>query len=169
MDHERALDHVHASNLTRGAKQTVTQWYRGIMNYGSASMAPVGSIKSHLTHQVGAVRQGAGSLATGAFLGIANAELPHGLDSIGTHKLPIDGVGGAIALLGGAALAAHGTGFGLGNDIRNAGATALGIYGFRKGHDFHAERKLRIGRRAPGGARPVAHGEDPILAAAADL
>jgi hypothetical protein len=166
MEHETALSHVHASNLPHRAKQTVTEWFHGVMNYGGADMAPRGSIKSHMTHQVGALRQGAGSVATGLILGFTAAELPHGLDLGGKGHLPLDGIGGFIALTGGAALAAHGNTFG--NDIRNAGSAALGICGFRKGHDFHTERKLRAGG-APPGSHPLAHGEDPILRAAAGL
>ena len=169
---ETTIDHVHGSNLPNHIKRSITDQFRALMSYGEAELAPPGSIKSHITHQIGAVRQGIGSLGVGAVLGVAAAELPHGLDAGGKGHLPIDGIGGAIALFGGAALAAHGVRLpvvgAIGNDIRNAGGAALAVFGFRKGHDFHTERKLHRGVH-PGGAKPLAHGEDSILAVAAGL
>jgi hypothetical protein len=164
MDEARALSHVHASNLPHHVKRTMTDWYRSVMAMGEADLAPPGTTKSHMTHQIGAVRQGIGSALTGFGLGMAQASLPHGLDLGKTGKLPLDGIGGAIGLFGGAAMAAHGVR--IGNDVRNAGAVAVGIYTFRKGHDFETERKLHGGHAAHAA---VAHGEDPIIAAARHL
>lgn len=161
---DTAIDHVHGSNLPRHVKSTLTDWYQKVTSVGEADLAPRGSTRSHLTHQIGAFRQLVGSGATGAALGVLSAKMPHGLDAGRKGKLAIDGIGGALGAFAGAAMAAQGVPFG--NDVRNAGAVAFGIFSFRKAHDF---QNLRHERRAAGRPAGVHGEEDEIIAAARAL
>jgi hypothetical protein len=114
------------------------------------------------------LRQGGESLLVGGLLGAASVELKTGLD---VKKVPIDAVVGVLGLVGGAAMAHEEFGV----DLRNAGASALSVFSYRKTQAFLAAKKTAAGG-TPGFTVHgddegfVPHGdigaEDPIIAAA---
>lgn len=156
---------MQASNLPPAQKSAIRRWYEHVQS-GSGAMARA---KIHAAAAGNAIRAGGESLLVGGLLGALSVELPTGLDY---KKVPIDAAGGALALAAGVAMAHEE----FGADLRNAGACALGIFGYRKTQDLLAEKRRQQGK-TPGfmaaKAQTTAHGdfgaesgEDPIVTAA---
>ena len=97
------------------------------------------------------IRAGGEALYVGCLLGVAHAVSPTGLD---VKKVPLDAVGGALAIVASAAMA-HTE---VGADLRNAGTTALGVFAFRKSHDMAREVQLKKSGITPGGGAAVPKG-----------
>jgi hypothetical protein len=165
MAHPLAL--VSQSNLPSHEKSAIRRWYErvsGTVRHPGRSFQGFGK---HVNASGHALRQGGEALLTGAALGALHVELPTGLD---VRKVPVDAVAGALLLVSGGA---HSE---VAQDLRNAGGTALGIYAFRKTHDFLEERKRAKGSvsgSAVAKAKAGVHGdfgnEDPIISLARGL
>jgi hypothetical protein len=109
--------------------------------------------KLHIGAAGQAARTGGEALLVGGGLGVMHALSPTGLD---VKKVPMDALGGGIALVGSVALA-HTE---VGSDLRNVAGTALGIFAFRKAHDMTREIQLKkSGATAGGGAVPAGVGQ----------
>jgi len=161
---------------------------------GSAISKLVSSLKSgnvverardHGFALVNAVRFSGEGVAVGAILSAVHVKAKTGLDAQG--KYPID----AIAAVGANALAVLFPGKPGAADMKNVGACAAAVYGFRKGYDMLSEKQLAGGRSVGGVFGPAqkskiageyhgdgdeSHpgsdpnfGEDPLVLAARDL
>jgi hypothetical protein len=155
---------VSSSNLPAHEKSAIRQWYNRMTGKVSHVFRGGGSMSRHVHASGHALRQGGEALVTGAVLGALHVNLSTGLD---VKRVPIDAVAGAVLLLSGGA---HSE---VAQDLRNAGGTALGIYAFRKTHDFLEERKRARGGVAGSAIKKAGmHGEfagDPIIEAARGL
>ena len=166
---------ISVAALPPAQKSAIRRWYDQVKDGGAGSA--LARAKMHASAGGHAIRAGGEGLIIGAALGAAHAELPHGLDFNG--KIPIDAAFGATALAASIALAGEETH----HDLRNAGATAVGIFSFRKVHDFVAAKKAAKGdvpgsvakkagaatdkaKAAVHGEDDADYGEDPIVAAA---
>ncbi len=155
-----------------GGKSALRSFYERMGGSSGLSKA-----KAHALATGAAVRQGAESAFIGAALGAAHVELKNGLDlqvPIGskTFNVPIDAVAGVVGMAASIGLAQEE----YGTDLRNTGAAAIAVFGFRKTFDALAERKRAAGG-VPGGkfagegqhATQTFSSEDPLLAAARNL
>ncbi len=113
----------------------------------------------HVEEGALALRQGGESLISGALLGAIAAQRKGGLDA---GKVPIDGVIGILGLGGGVAMA----GSGYAPELRNLGATSLGVLSYRKTLDYFATKggttgaaSAETGKGKPG-AKGKVHGDD---------
>ena len=140
----------------------IRRWYESAKG-GASAMARA---KQHAAAAGQGLRQGGESLLVGGALGALHAA--KGLD---IKKVPIDAVVGVVGLIGGAAMAHEEFGV----DLRNAGATGLGIFAFRKTFALMAKKRREAGKTVAGTFEGddegfVPHGdfgaEDPIVAAA---
>ncbi len=112
-------------------------WYDRTLVNGSGEQSRMAVAKLHVAAAGEALRAGGEGVLTGGILGAVHAKLPGGLDAkIGTganvHQVPIDAIVG-VAGLAGAVFGASTPG---GKDLQNVGATALGIFTFRKVNDL---------------------------------
>lgn len=161
-------DSVLSSNLPREEKSQLRRWFERM----SSDLPDVVRPSPRQIHgTLSAFRQGTESLAAGMLLGVANAELPDGLDLYG---IPVDAALGAAGLAG-SALAA---GSDMAPDARNIGSIGLGVFGMRMTTKWLVERKLATGKPVPrhldysakmhGDATPSIS-DDPIVQAADSL
>jgi hypothetical protein len=130
---------VESSNISPSEKSELRKFLErttGISKLGRRA-------KGHLMETGHALRQGGESILVGGILGAVHAEAKTGLDVKG---VPADAVVGVVGMLGGVAMANEG----IGPEFRNAGATGLSIFTFRKTYDFLAEKKIAKGQQ-PGG------------------
>jgi len=142
---------------------SIKRWYDSVKG-GSSAMARA---KLHAAAAGQGLRQGGESLLVGGILGAASVQLKTGLD---VKKVPLDAVVGVLGLLGGAAMAHEEYGV----DLRNAGATGLSVFAYRKTQAFLAEKARKAGKtpgfEVHGDDEGFVHGdvgqEDPIIAAA---
>jgi hypothetical protein len=119
------------------------------------------------------IRAGGEAGLVGGILGAAHAMLPKGLDIPvygGQMTVPADGIGalvglGVSAYLGGSSEYSP--------DIRNAGASCMSIFAFRKSAAYIAEMQAAAGKTVNPAALPFSQhagessiGEDPIVRAA---
>lgn len=142
----------------------LTKWYeRTIAKHGSMRTAAKHQGKHAVVHSVS-------SLAAGAILGYAHAELKNGLDirptATSTHGIPADAAVGVLGMM-------------TGSDTLQA--SGFSVFGFRKTLDVIAAKRAAmsppgpppngtVGVARPGGAMFFGDmGEDPILAAARAL
>jgi hypothetical protein len=163
MAHPLAL--VASSNLPHREKSAIRQWYERVSGTVAHPIHSIRGMTRHVPHTVSALRQGGESLIVGGALGALHVELPTGLD---VKKIPVDAVAGAVLLAAGSAASE------VAQDMRTAGSTALGVYAFRKTHDFLEEKKRQRGGAAGSAVKKAGmHGEfgneDPIIAAARAL
>lgn len=137
------------------------KWFDHVKS-GSSAMTRA---KQHAVATGEGLRQGGEALLVGGILGAIHVE--KGLDH---NKVPVDAAGGVALLVASVALAHEP----MGVDLRNAGSTALGIYGFRKTYELLAEKKRAAGKlpAAPsiagefaGESVGVDVGADPVVAA----
>jgi hypothetical protein len=168
MAHELVYSSL-AHSPSHSGKSSIRRFFEKM----SPSSAMAHRARGHVMEGAHALRQGGESLVVGAILGAAHAELKTGLDM---GRVPLDAVVGVAGMVGGVAMAHDG----VGADLRNAGASGLTIYAFRKTHDLLAEKKLARGE-VPGSSKGtkvagedgvsggVDVGEDPILAVARSL
>jgi len=112
--------------------------------------------KLHVAAAGHGVRAGGEALVVGGALGAVHALSPTGLD---VKKVPIDAVGGALALVASIGMA-HTE---VGADLRNAGTTALGIFAFRKTHDMVREVQIKKAGITPGGGAAIPAGIGPAI------
>lgn len=169
-----SIARIESSNLPAGQKSAIRQWYERTMGTsGGLARAKAGVISTGA-----AVRQGGESLFVGGALGAAHVYLKQGLDM---GKVPLDGVGGLAALAGSVAMA----GEPVAEDLRNAGASALSVFAFRKTFELLGKKRQQSGQPIGGALGPKAagefgedfgedfgadgDGEDPIIAAARAL
>jgi hypothetical protein len=161
-------DSILASNIPRQDKSQLRRWFERMTGELPVAVRPT---PRQIHGTLSAFRQGTESLATGVLLGVANAELPGGLDFYG---VPLDAALGGAGLLG-SALAA---GSDMAPDARNIGSVGLGVFGMRMTTKLLVEKKLAAGRPMPrhlaygskihGDSEPIA-ADDPIVKAADDL
>lgn len=118
---------------------SLRDWYNRVS--GSHHMARA---KHHAMATGHALRQGGEGIIVGGVLGAMHSELPTGLDY---KKVPVDAAIGVIGLMGGVAMAHEE----IGADLRNAGAAAVSVFGFRKAYELMAEKRRQRGA-LPGGA-----------------
>lgn len=159
------------SNLPSHEKSKFIRLAESLRGGGGRALARA---RTHAVATGCTVRQGGESILVAGALAAAHVELPQGLDLKG--KIPLDAVIGAAGLLG-SIVFAHEE---VATDLRNAGASALSIFTFRKAHDYLEMKKKQRGE-VPGstaakGAAPAATpakvagewevGSDPIVAAA---
>lgn len=159
----------------------IRTWWNSVSGSGRLERA-----HKHVQSGGHVLRAGGESLIVGAGLGAIDAKLKGGLDQPlgkdGKHHVPIDaalGVGAAIV----AVAMAHEE---VGTEFRNISATALSIFGYRKGKEFVSEKlkskegggkasaTLEAGAAsasltAKTGAASAHGEEDPIIAAARAL
>jgi hypothetical protein len=112
--------------------------------------------KLHVAAAGHGVRAGGEALFVGGALGAVHALSPTGLD---VKKVPVDAIGGALALVASIGMA-HTE---VGADLRNAGTTALGIYAFRKSHDMVREMQIKKAGITPGGGAAIPAGIGPAI------
>lgn len=160
-------DSVLSSNLPSQQKSQLRRWFERMSDLPVAVRPSPKQIHGTLS----AFRQGTESLAAGMLLGVANVELPGGLDLYG---VPLDAALG-FAGLAGSALAA---GSDMAPDARNIGAVGVGVFGMRMTTKWLVEKKLATGRPLPKHLSFTAkmHGDsepslsdDPIVKAADSL
>lgn len=144
-----ALASVHSSNMPAHHKSAIRRFWEQAK--GGGAMLSKG--KAHL--RAGGevlLRQGGESLLVGAALGAAHVELPNGLDyKFKNFTIPVDGVVGAVGLIGGVLLADESSG----KDLANAGASGATIFAFRETFKFVSAKK-----KAGGGKVGGTFGED---------
>jgi hypothetical protein len=165
------LSHIEHSNIPHTEKSAIRRWYDKVHSGGHLARA-----KKHVAAGGNTIRQGGEALMVGGILGAVSAKLPNGLDAnVRGKSVPIDAIV-AVAGLGLGVVAAHEE---FGQDLTNAGATAMAIFAFRK------TEKLVKDKLAQKGAAPAKqlaakvgkvageygadYGEDPIVAAARKL
>jgi hypothetical protein len=169
---------IAGSNMQPEAKSAISRWFDKMK--GGGGMQRLSQYRGNLVEGGHALRQSGESVVVGGILGAAHAALDKGLDLGG--KVPLDAVVGVMGMIGGVAMANEG----IGADLRNAGASGLSVFAFRKGFDLTAEVRAKKGL-APGGkfGAKIAGdsdytdadgytadddmGEDPIIAAAKRL
>jgi hypothetical protein len=164
---------ISQSNLPAEAKKSaLMRAWSGIKGGG------IKRVESSAVEAGHAVRAGGESLLVGGILGLVHAS--RGLD---VDDTPIDGVVGGLGLLGGILFPS------VGPDLRQIGATSLGILSFRKVHDWaHAKNVAKgeaigtpIGKAGATSKKKLAQvagehevmsdgmGEDPIVELAKSL
>lgn len=124
------------SGLPSSQQSAIKRWYESVKG-GSNAMARA---KMHAAAAGEGLRQGGEGLLVGGLLGAVDTELKNGLDIKG--KAPIDAIIGVGGLLAGAAMA-H-TPYGV--DMRNAGAAAIAVFGYRKTRQLLTEKKRQAGK-----------------------
>lgn len=155
-----------SSSSRSGGGSNLRKW---LDNIGGG---PLMRAKPHVTEGGHALRAAGESAVVGAALGYAAAAMPNGLDVQIPTKLtggkivnaPIDAVVGVVGMIGAVAMANEG----IASDLRNAGATGISIFAYRKTQEYALNRK----KMPPSGVQSGHHGEfgeDPILAAARAL
>lgn len=165
---------VPTAALTSTEKSSIRRIYDRIKAGGSS----LEKAKLHTAAGAQALRQGGESLVLGALLGAADSELPTGLDiTVKGHAIPADAALGLGCMIASTAWAQEGE---ISTTLRNAGGAALAVGGYRKVHQFMAERRRSQGK-VPGSDAAKAgavHGDfgadadpanDPILACASLL
>ena len=162
-----ALSALRSSNMPSRHKSSLMSWYEDLKGAGRGLIPGA----KHLTAGASAVRSGGEAVVVGGLLAAAHVKLKTGLDvRAGKVTVPIDGVVAAVGIAGGIAMAHTDQG----QDLANAGNTALGVLVFRKGFAFLAEREKRTGGKVGGTfgedfGDDVDAGEDAIEAAARSL
>jgi len=147
---------VHSSNLSYGQKSAIRRMYERLSGSGGLARA-----KSHVAATGHAVRQGGESLIVGGALGALHQQQGLDMNIKGKVTVPVDGVVGAVGLIGGVAMAHEE----FGADLRNMGAAAAAVFAFRKTAEFVARKKGQPVRAAgESGYEFGAEGEDPIVA-----
>lgn len=162
-----AFDAIESSNIPSRQKSTLRRWADSVRGGGMASF------KTHAGSVAHGVRQGGTALVVGAGLGYVKAVRPDGLDvRVQGKDVPLDGLGGALAIAASVATA----GEEYSTDLRNLGSDAIAICAFRKTDDFVLARRAAGAPAAPvapaAAATPAVagdYGEDPIVAAARAL
>lgn len=151
---------------TREEKSAMRQWFERSF-LPTIPIRPGDQIKGGLS----AFRKGTEALGTGAALALVHVETEGGLDKFG---IPVDGVGGAIALIGSAFFPNSE----VSPDARDIGADALTVWSFRKTTDLLVEKRISNGKAVPRHLSPAnriegensgSAGEDPIVNAARAL
>lgn len=163
--------YVEGSNIPRSEKKSIMRrMYEGTLG----AMGSRGHSGRMAVKTVEVVASGAESLVGGAALGVVHASV--GLDIKG--KVPADLLLGAVGLATSVATA----GDEMSDHAHTMGNLGIGIFGFRQGYAFAAEKKLASGG-TPKGFTPITkalmHGddfgadeygsEDPVLACASEL
>lgn len=151
---------------TREEKSVMRRWFESSVLSGR--IKPGAHVKGGLS----AFRKGTEALGAGAVLAAIHVETDGGLDKFG---MPVDGIGGAMALAGSAIWPDAE----VSSDARDLGADALTVWSFRKTTDWLVERRIANGRAIPRHLSPVNRlskeeqstvaGEDPIVNAAKNL
>jgi hypothetical protein len=170
-------DSLYSSNMQAPQKSTIARYLDKLTGHGRELQERASDRfgLGHVNHTVDTVRQYGESGVTGALLGAAHAELKTGLDIKG---VPVDLGVALAAAVGGVVM----VGQPAATDLKNIGASALTVFGFRKTYDFLAEQKMKAGG-TPGGQfgpaqKSAIHGEsfgdeedgeDPIVAMARQL
>ncbi len=139
------IGELEKSNMPAAAKSSMRRWWDA--NKDSKMV----QAKLHVAAAGQGVRAGGEALFVGGILGVAHAMSPTGLD---VKKVPLDAVGGAVAILASVGMA-HTE---VGSDLRNAGTTALGIFAFRKTHDMTREIQMKKSGITPGGGAALPSG-----------
>lgn len=161
------FDSIAQSNLPTAKKSAIMQWYDRLSGGGGAQyLATRGKsvLSSFQAPKHGVVRSGVESVGIGGILGAIARCRQDGLDvktSIG--KVPGDVLLGIAALV----TASRMTDSAVGEDIKNAGNIALGIYGFRKAGDLAA--KLGFAAEPASTKSEIAGERDGITAVAETL
>lgn len=136
--------------------EAIKTWAEGLMH--GPALQRVNAAKSHALGFGQGVRASGEGVIVGSLLGMAAAVMPGGLDQnmFGMPKpVPLDGVAGAIALLG---CTVAGADHHISTDLANASAVSFGILGFRKMQDFIHARQISVSsiRASLGGKKPAA-------------
>lgn len=136
--------------------EAIKTWAEGLMH--GPALQRVSAAKSHALGFGQGVRAGGEGVIVGGLLGMASAVMPGGLDQhmFGMPKpVPLDGVVGAVALLG---CALAGADHHISTDLANASAVSFGILGFRKMEDFVRARQISVSsiKASLGGKKPGA-------------
>ncbi|HME71349.1 MAG TPA: hypothetical protein VKM54_15970 [Myxococcota bacterium] len=172
-----ALGHAHVGGHHNSITEFLT--HNPILSRVRAPFSGPVDVRARAVESGHMLRQSAETVVTAGLLGLLHVEMPRGgLDQM-KGRLPVDG---AVAVAGfGLSWLAAGHDSNVSSDLRNVGATALGILTFRKAFAFAAEKKLHsggavggsFGPAATGAPRPLgAHGDihaDPIVRAARAL
>lgn len=138
------------SNMPAGTKSSLRKWWDANKD------SKIVQAKLHVAAAGQGIRAGGEALFVGGALGAVHALSPTGLD---VKKVPVDAVGGALAIVASVGLA-HTE---VGADLRNAGTTALGIFAFRKTHDMTREIQLKKAGITPGGGAATPSGIGPAI------
>lgn len=160
-----SLATIQSSNLPSSQKSAIRRLYESMGGSGSA----LDRVRAAAVTSGEAIRQGGESVVVGAVLGAAHVYLPQGLNMKVGQKVnvPIDAAAGAL-LMGAAVLMSDEP---VAEDLRNAGASALSVFSFRKTYEVLAKKRAPGGKFAGedgwfAGADPS---EDPVIAAARAL
>jgi hypothetical protein len=138
------------SNMPPAQKTALRRWWDANKD------SKMTQAKLHVAAAGQGVRAGGEALFVGGALGAVHAMSPTGLD---VKKVPLDAVGGALAIVASIGMA-HTE---VGSDLRNAGTTALGIYAFRKTHDMVREVQIKKAGITPGGGAAIPAGIGPAI------
>jgi len=136
---------LEGSNMPAATKSSLRRWW------DENKDSKLVQAKLHVAAAGQGVRAGGEALFVGGLLGAAHAMSPTGLD---IKKVPVDAVGGALAIVASIGMA-HTE---IGSDLRNAGTTALGVFAFRKTHDMTREIQLKKSGVTPGGGAALPKG-----------
>ena len=147
---------MYSSSLSRHGGSSYSPY--GGRSFSSTSHSPswtdryikgnaLGSAKKHVESGAQAVRQGGEALLVGALLAAIDVYGPKGgldipLDKSHKYAMPIDGAIGVAGLIAGVVLA----GEEFAPDMRNAGATAMGIFAYRKSQNYLAIMARKSGK-----------------------
>jgi hypothetical protein len=141
---------IEKSNMPADVKSKMRQWWEANKD------SKLTQAKLHVAAAGSGIRAGGEALFVGGLLGAAHAASPTGLD---IKKVPIDAVGGALAIVASVGMA-HTE---VGSDLRNAGTTALGVFAFRKTHDMVREVQIKKAGITPGGGAAIPAGIGPAI------
>lgn len=143
-----------------GTVSAIKRWYQSVQSAGGVAQRA----KIHAAAAGNTVRQTGESVVIGAALGAFSSRfggLDYDVQGDGKMMVPVDAAAGALALLGGVALAHEE----YGKDLTNTGAAAMAIFAYRKTEQYLAKKEGWAQKS------PKFHGdyefgnEDPIAAA----
>jgi hypothetical protein len=154
-----ATEAVESSNMPKREKSAMLRFLEGKMS--PRFSAGLGRAKAHVGAGGTALMSAAVSGLTGAGLGYAHGTLKEGLDlPMGSQHVPLDGLVAAVGLGGFVLMPSED----FSSTLCRAGATAFGVLGFRKTHDWAEKRAQRSGTAGAGTSTAAVHGEDPVRA-----
>ena len=139
------IGELEKSSMPSAAKSSLRKWWDHNKDNKMTQA------KLHAAAAGHGIRAGGEAVLVGGALGAVHALSPTGLD---VNKVPVDGVIGAVALVG-SIMMAHTE---VGADLRNTATTALGILSFRKVHDMTRDMQIKKAGITPGGGAAIPPG-----------
>ena len=132
--------------------QSITEWWKGF----SAAGTGLSHVRTHVQGAGHVVRTSGESVVIGAGLGVLESKLGSLDYQVGKHHIPLDAALGVLGMLAAVGMAREE----VATDLRNAGATGLSVFAYRKGKEW-AEKKKSGGSGDSGGkgGKAAVHGD----------